>query len=118
MALRRRRLGDRRVRPRFEVVGQLWGALDTTETLTLVDLGRGGALVASPFPLPPDSTQRLRFTFEGDAADVEARVCHVRTEGAGERARYLIGLEFLPMPEAAATRIDRIVNRAWPSVEH
>jgi hypothetical protein len=115
MALRKRRLGDRRARPRFEVVGQLWGALEIADPLELLDLGRGGALVASRVPLSPDSWHQLRFTFGGMAADVQARVRHVRTEGEGDGARYLIGLEFLSPPARVALEIDRLLGRGLPA---
>jgi hypothetical protein len=117
MPLRRRRLGDRRTRPRFEIVGQLWGALDTVEPLTLLDLGRGGALVASRVPFPADSVQHLRFTFEGAPADVQARVRHVRAGEPNEGARYLIGLEFVSLPEEAALQIARLLASGGASEE-
>jgi hypothetical protein len=164
MVNRRRRLGDRRTRPRFEVVGQLWADFETLEPLTLRDVGRGGALVASRLPLPPESIQHLRFTFRGTASDFHAsspwcksgvaprrvrrpagqarrprisgifeggatqpggrhrppnaaglspraaRVRHVRLEGEGDGALYLVGLEFLPLPEEAALEIERLVE--------
>ena len=47
-----RRLGDRRGRPRFEIVGELWGTLDTALSMPLLNVGRGGALVRSTVPLP------------------------------------------------------------------
>ena len=40
----KRRLGDRRVRPRFEIVGELWGTLETVLRLPLRNVGIGGAL--------------------------------------------------------------------------
>ena len=49
----KRRLGDRRGRPRFEIVGELRGTLDTVIGLPLVDIGKSGALVESPVALTP-----------------------------------------------------------------
>jgi hypothetical protein len=43
----KRRLGDRRGRARFEIVGQLWGALESVQPLVLHTLSRGGALLES-----------------------------------------------------------------------
>jgi len=107
-----RRLGDRRSRPRFEIVGQLWGALETVEPLELRDISRGGALLESRLPLSPDSVHRLRVAFNDFVTDLQARVRHVRnvTQAAGDR--YLIGLEFLHVQQAALDRIDVLVAQA------
>jgi hypothetical protein len=107
-----RKLGDRRSRPRFEIVGQLWGALETVEPLDLKDISRGGALLESRVPLSPDSVHRLRVAFNDVIADVQARVRHVRSVPQASGDRYLIGLEFLHVQQAALDRIDQMVARA------
>jgi hypothetical protein len=105
-----RRLGDRRSRPRFEIVGQLWGSLETQEPLDLVNLSRGGALLEGRVPLAPDSVQRLRVRFEDQTLDVQARVRHVATlSPATDGERYLIGLEFLGLQEQVFEHIDRLL---------
>ena len=43
----RRGMGDRRQRPRFDVVGQVAGTLDAAVSMGLRDVGRGGAQVES-----------------------------------------------------------------------
>lgn len=106
----RRRLGDRRARPRFEIVGQLWGSLETQEPLDLINLSRGGALLEGRVSLATDSIQRLRLTFEGQVLDIQARVRHVATlSRASDRERYLIGLEFLGLQPQVLERIDRLL---------
>lgn len=106
----RRRLGDRRSRPRFEIVGQLWGSLETQEPLDLVNLSRGGALLEGRVPLAADSVQRLRVRFEDQTLDVQARVRHVATlSRATDGERYLIGLEFLGLQEQVLEHIDRLL---------
>ena len=100
----RRKLGDRRGRPRFEVIGQLWGWLEVMESLTLHDLGLGGALVECPIPLTPDSVHRLRFNFDGQATEIQARVRHLRPNPAGPHGGYLVGLEFMALRPGAANQ--------------
>jgi c-di-GMP-binding flagellar brake protein YcgR len=107
-----RRLGDRRSRPRFEIVGQLWGALETVEPLELRDISRGGALLESRLALSPDSVHRLRVAFNDLIADIQARVRHVRSVTQPTGDRYLIGLEFLHVQQAALERIDELVTQA------
>jgi hypothetical protein len=106
----RRRLGDRRGRARFEIVGQLWGSLESMEPLRLVNLSRGGALLETRLPLVRDSIHRLRLAVQGQALDVQARVCHVAALAPGSAGeRFLVGLEFLALPAAVLEHIDRLV---------
>ena len=106
------RLGDRRGDLRFEIIGQLWGSLETMQQLPLRNLGRGGALVESRLPLNPESVHGVRLTFADEPNDVQVKVRHVTARGD----RYLIGLEFVDLAVPALEQIDRIVaaslNRA------
>ena len=45
-------MGDRRIRPRFDIVGDLLGTLETVLRLPLRNVGRRGALIHSHVPLP------------------------------------------------------------------
>jgi hypothetical protein len=105
----RKRLGDRRGRPRFEFVGQLWGSLETIEPLRLRNLGRGGALLEARFALQVDTTHRLRIASADQTSDLQARVRHVSLEPEAGRPRYLIGLEFLTLPPAAVAHLERLI---------
>src|SRR5215216_1202212 len=57
--------GDRRSRPRLEVVGLLWGALDILEPARVVDISRGGVLIESPVAVPPGSEQLIHLSLDG-----------------------------------------------------
>ena len=103
----RRKLGDRRIRPRFDIVGDLFGTLETVLRLPVRNVGRHGALIHSHVPLPLESVHRL--TFQSDGQDVSADVCvrHVESEVSmdGERT-FLIGVEFVMVPPVLG-RADR-----------
>jgi hypothetical protein len=94
----KRRLGDRRIRPRFEIVGELWGTLETVLRLPLQNVGIGGALFESHVPLAVESIHRLAWKCEDRETAVQVRVRHVRQvqSADGERS-YLIGIEFLSL---------------------
>ena len=62
-----RPLGDRRSRIRLEVVGSLWGTLESDRQAKLLNISRTGALIVSPVPAAVDSTQSVRVTIEGHA---------------------------------------------------
>jgi hypothetical protein len=105
----RKRLGDRRSKPRFEFVGQLWGALDTTEPLRLLNLGRTGALLDARFAMEVDTVHRLRIASNSRTSDLQARVRHITESPDGNSPRYLIGLEFIALPAAAMEHIDELM---------
>ena len=94
----KRRLGDRRNRPRFEIVGELNGTLETVLQLPLRNVGIGGALFESHVALAPESIHRLAWKCEDRDTAVQVRVRHVTATASrdGERS-YLIGIEFLSL---------------------
>jgi c-di-GMP-binding flagellar brake protein YcgR len=103
------RLGDRRTDLRFEIIGQLWGSLDTVEDFPLRNLARGGALVESPMPLSPEMVRAVRLAFDGTTHDIQVKVRHVTSEKMSDGERYFVGLEFVDPSAAALEQIDRIV---------
>jgi hypothetical protein len=104
----RRKIGDRRIRPRFDIVGDLWGSLETVLWLPLRNVSRGGALIHSHVPLPSQSVHRLAFKSDGEDVSVPVRVSHVDTQVSADGERtYLIGVEFLSPQPALIEMIDR-----------
>ncbi len=105
----KRRLGDRRGRPRFEIVGELRGTLDTVIGMPLLNIGKSGALVQSPVALSPESVHRIAVSCDGQSTPARVQVRHVRTVPSPDgREYFLIGLEFLSMPPALEAQI-----KAW-----
>ena len=91
----KRRIGDRRAKPRFEIVGDLWGSVDVRETLTVLNLGRGGALLEAGAPFAPEPVHAVLAVPDGESYPIVVRVRHSTvTEREGRRA-YRIGVEFL-----------------------
>lgn len=113
-----RRLADRRARPRFEVVGQLWGTLEMMVSLPLLNVSRGGALVASDMSLPANSEHDVSITCDGVEAPARIRVCYTRQNTmAGARSRYLIGVEFVSVSPALNAHIDRWLEAGDAALE-
>ena len=104
----RRGMGDRRQRPRFDVVGQLGGTLDAAVSMALRDVGRGGAQVESFVELTSGSVHRATFSCDGIEAAVQVCVRHVKpvVSSTGEQ-RYLIGVEFMSPSPAVLELIER-----------
>ena len=68
----KRRIGDRRGKPRFEIVGDLWGSVDVSASLTVLNLGAGGRCsnprAAGAGIGPRRDRGRRRRVARGDAA--------------------------------------------------
>jgi PilZ domain len=104
----KRKLGDRRIRPRFDIVGDLWGTLETVLRLPLKNVSRGGALIHSHVPLPFQSVHRLALHSDGQDLSEPVRVSHVDTQVSADGERtYLIGVEFLSAQPALLELIER-----------
>ena len=106
----RRKPGDRRNRPRYDIVGELWGTLETVVLIPLMNVAPGGVLVESRVPLPPSSLHRLVFAWNGENVPAQVCVRHVRpsTTSLGEKC-FLIGLEFVSMQPALAEQISQMM---------
>lgn len=104
----RRRLGDRRGRPRFDIVGELPGSLETVLRLPLENISPGGALIQSHVALPAESVHTLRLIAAGEAFTTQVRVKHVKsvTTSDGERT-FLLGVEFVAAHPALLGMIDK-----------
>jgi hypothetical protein len=104
----KRKLGDRRIRPRYDIVGDLWGTLETVLRLPLKNVSPGGALIESHVPLPAESLHRLTLVCDGQDTAAQVRIRHVKPTLSmdGERT-YLIGVEFLSLHPALVGQIDR-----------
>jgi hypothetical protein len=102
----KRRIGDRRLKNRFEIVGDLWGTMETTATLLVRNLGPRGALLESPFALEPDSMHWVQALVDGEAQPLRFRVRHA-TGDVASQGPYLIGVEFVVVNAQTQAFIDR-----------
>ena len=106
----RRKMGDRRIRPRFDIVGDLWGSLETVLRLPLKNVSRGGALIHSHVPLPPESVHRIALYADGQELLVPVRVSRVDQQvSADGECAYLIGVQFISAPPALLQLVDRLL---------
>lgn len=111
----KRRLGDRRGRPRFEIVGDLWGTLDTVISMPLLNVGHGGALVESSVPLAPESVHHVALSCDGQQTPTSVQVRHVRpVTGTDGVQHFLIGFSFLSMPAALLAQINKWMDGGSP----
>jgi hypothetical protein len=104
-----RRMGERRGKPRFEIVGgDLWGRLDATAPLLLRNIGHHGALVQAPMALTPGSRQTLAVNVDGHEQYAVVRVTRC-VEEASARGSYAVGLEFVTLTAQLRGVIDTLL---------
>lgn len=105
----KRRVGDRRTGARFEILGDLWGYLETTVSMLVENICREGALLDSPVPLEHGSSHWVTAFVDGQPYPVQFRVCHSRPRSTDPGAsRYWIGIEFLRLPPEVDAELQRI----------
>jgi hypothetical protein len=109
----RRKLADRRGRPRFEIVGELWGSLEMGVGLTLANVSHSGGMVLSPVRLETGSEHHVSINCQGYQSPTKVRVRHVRpSAGDSGQPGYFIGLEFLTVGAVLQTQIQQWLNAA------
>jgi hypothetical protein len=111
--LARRKLGDRRGKPRFDVVGELPGTLETVLRLTMANIGSGGALLQSHVALAQDSVHKVTLSAGGQDFITPVKVRHVRemTSADGERG-FLIGVEFIALDPVLLGHMAQLMGSA------
>jgi hypothetical protein len=101
----------RRAHLRFEVVGSMPGAVVSTQTLLVVNLGVTGALVEAGCALPEYAEYQVQLVLEQHVSEATVkvrRVIEVRPRPA-DVPRYQIGLEFLSITAEAEDEINRLI---------
>ena len=97
-------VADRRAQIRLDVVGRLRGTFDTTAAGQLLNIGQGGALIASPVRLPAHMVHTLTLRWSGYDFRLDTRVRHAyQTVGSAAPLQFEIGLEFLDVPDTLLT---------------
>lgn len=100
----RRRIIDRRARPRFEVVGELSGTLEIVQPLSIVNVGAGGALIEADRPWDLGSVHHVVVANGKEVGRAQICVKHVNASVEGA---FLVGVQFLSITPALASEITR-----------
>ena len=105
----RRKTTDRRLRPRFEVVGDLWGTLEVVHPMPVVNIATGGALIESERVWEVGAVHAIAVANGTEVGRAQVCVRHVTAvDGPGGR-RFLIGVEFLSISPGLAGQIEQWV---------
>jgi hypothetical protein len=116
--LARRKLADRRGKPRYDIVGDLPGTLEAVLRVPMENISAGGALLHSHIALPPDSVHRVTFSGGGQDFTTPVRVRHVReTMSADGQRSFFIGVEFISLDPVLLEEMTRLMWSAGESQE-
>ena len=95
---RMRPLGDRRAQTRYDVVGALFGRLDTGASIRILNVSTMGALLSTSHSMPIGVTQSILFTLLGKQFAVSViprRIEQIENVGQPE---FHVGVEFVSVP--------------------
>jgi hypothetical protein len=99
--------GDRRDSIRFEVLGPLRGTAASTQHVQLRNVGPGGALIESHWPLPIGARVSLKLTPGALEDQIEARIRHISSQAS---IGYLVGVEFVGPDAAVHERLETLLS--------
>lgn len=102
---------DKRLIERFEILGQLDGAVRVASPVAVRQVSLGGALVETVFPLTLGALHEFRLTLPDRSVVVRARVAHSHiSDVSSESVSYHSGVEFIDMTPPVLDVIRRYVD--------
>jgi len=106
-----RQMGDRRAQVRYDISGQLWGALTVHAPIVLKNIAPGGALLEARLSTGLKSLRTGQIVLREHGPELNVVVRHVTpaTTVPGED-RYLVGVEFVNLSPAARADVERCVR--------
>lgn len=97
---------SRRSDERIQILGELPGAANVQQTISVKELSRTGAQIETTFPLHLNAVHDFRLALGTLSVVVKGRVVHCRIHDVDPDAVvYRAGIEFLEMPEWVAKAI-------------
>lgn len=102
---------ERRDTERITILGDLKGEIMVFERLQVKEMGRGGALVETRFPLHLNSLHDLRLTLGKQSIVLKGRVTHCQiSEVDQDVVTYQSGLEFVEPTDRIMGVIDEFLE--------
>ena len=87
---------DKRETERIQILGELHGEVMVFQSITIKEIGRGGAQVETGYPLQLDSLHDFRLTLGDRSVVVKGRIVHSSiSDVEQELVTYRSGIEFV-----------------------
>jgi hypothetical protein len=91
-------LGDRRARTRYDVVGMLFGRLDSGASIRILNVSTIGALLSTSQPMALGVAQSILFTLVGEQFAVSVIPKRIQQIDRIGQPEFHIGVEFVSVP--------------------
>lgn len=109
---------ERRESERIDLLGTLHGDVLVVEATEIRQLGLGGMLIETRFPLHVDSLHDFRLVLGDHSLVLKGRVVHSRiNDVAHDVVTYQSGIEFIDPSDAVATAIREFIGALKQSRE-
>lgn len=107
---------DRRAAPRVEVISCVQGESGVGDTITLINISEGGAMVHGNFAAKPGEVHEFRFTRDDSDAPLvfAARVVRVLPVATFRSTTYALGLEFVTTTEHQRQSVLELIAAGSP----
>ena len=102
---------NKRDTERVIVPSPLYGEVKVFQPMTILDISKGGAMIATPFALQLDSLHEFRISLGERSVVVKGRIahCHV-SELDGGVVLYRTGVEFIEISDDVQSALDHFVD--------
>lgn len=102
---------DKRADERVAILGELQAEIMVFQPMAIVEIGRGGAMVETRFPVQVDSLHDLRLTLGATSVVLKGRVAYSKISDVDQDVvTYRTGLEFVDAPERVTAVIARFLD--------
>lgn len=102
---------SRRDWERIQILGTLPGDATVTQSITVSQLSRGGALIETTFPLQLNSLHEFRLALGSLSVIVKGRVVHCAiSDVESDAVSYRAGIEFVEMPAWVQTALGEFLD--------
>ena len=97
-AARMNPLGDRRAQTRYDVVGMLFGRLDSGASIRILNVSTIGALLSTSQPMAIGEAHSILFTLVGEQFTVRVIPKRIQQIDRIGQPEFHVGVEFVSVP--------------------
>lgn len=102
---------EKRDQDRVEILGELHGEVMIFQPLSIKEIGSGGCLVETAFPLHLDSLHEVRLTLGDRSVVLKGRVVHCHISDVDQEiVHYHSGIEFIELSDRISEVITHFIE--------
>lgn len=102
---------EKREGERIEILGELNGEIMIFQPLSIKQIGKGGCLVETAFPLHLNSLHEIRLTLGDQSVVLKGRVAHCQISDVDQEiVHYRSGMEFIEPSDRIQEAIEEFIE--------